>query len=200
MSLVFVFALFIGTVMGAPEAERIRALPGWKGELPSAQYSGFIDIPEGSPGLSPATSMKVHYYFIESEQREGKSPLVLWSNGGPGASSLFGIFTELGPFSVSDYSLHTPAYNTTGVPTLFYNDHSWSQFSNVLMFDWPPPTGFSYCDDDASGDGMSCGPWDDTRQSQVQPNPNPNPYCNQTVIRTRTHSNPYSDPDLDPDG
>ena len=35
------------------------------------------------------------------------------------------------------------------------------------MFDWPPPTGFSYCDGDDQGDGFSCGDWDDTRQAQI---------------------------------
>ena len=35
------------------------------------------------------------------------------------------------------------------------------------MFDWPPPTGFSYCNNNATGDGYSCGAWNDTRQALV---------------------------------
>ena len=35
------------------------------------------------------------------------------------------------------------------------------------MFDWPPPVGFSYCDDDPTGKGTSCGDWDDDRFSEV---------------------------------
>mmetsp|Transcript_15072 Transcript_15072/g.20182 ORF Transcript_15072/g.20182 Transcript_15072/m.20182 type:complete len:404 (-) Transcript_15072:454-1665(-) len=40
---------------------------------------------------------------------------------------------------------------------------AWTKLGNVLMFDWPPPVGFSYCDGAVDGDGMSCGVWNDTR-------------------------------------
>ena len=60
----------------------------------------------------------------------------IYSNGGPGASSLFGLMTELGPFMLNDNSLLTDEYNRTGVPSLFYNEYGWSQVGSLLMFDW----------------------------------------------------------------
>merc|ERR1711959_846074 len=77
---------------------------------------------------------------------------------------MFGMFIELGPFYVSDESTRTAKYNRTGIPTLFYNEHSWSKVSNLLIVNAPPPVGFSYCDKHGpSGDGNSCGSWNDTR-------------------------------------
>lgn len=55
-----------------------------------------------------------HYVYIESERDPATDPLVLWTNGGPGAASLFGLFVELGPYQLSDESLATASYNKTG--------------------------------------------------------------------------------------
>lgn len=51
--------------------------------------------------------------YIESERDPAKDPVLLWTNGGPGAASLFGLFVELGPYQLSDDSLATAAYNKT---------------------------------------------------------------------------------------
>ena len=41
-------------------------------------------------------------YFVYSPARNGQAdaPILLWLQGGPGASSLFGLFTEIGPFDM----------------------------------------------------------------------------------------------------
>jgi carboxypeptidase C (cathepsin A) len=63
------------------EADEIKHLPGWDSELPSRQYSGFINI-TGSEGVTPANEMMVHYYYVESENVPNTDPLILWTNGG----------------------------------------------------------------------------------------------------------------------
>jgi vitellogenic carboxypeptidase-like protein len=62
---------------------------------------------------------------------------VLWLQGGPGASSLFGLFTENGPFSVnSKYYLKRRKY-------------SWTETHSVIYIDNPVGTGklhLEHCD------------------------------------------------------
>ena len=49
------------------------------------------------------------------------------------------------------------------MPTLFLNAFRWTKLANLLIRNLPPPIGFSYCDPAGpSGDGYSCGPWNDT--------------------------------------
>jgi len=49
--------------------------------------------------------LKEHYVFIESENDPVTDPVMIWTNGGPGAASFFGLFTEIGPFELSAESL-----------------------------------------------------------------------------------------------
>ena len=39
--------------------------------------------------------MNMHYIFIESERDPKSDPVVVWYNGGPGASSMFGLTVEM---------------------------------------------------------------------------------------------------------
>jgi serine carboxypeptidase-like clade I len=78
-----------------------------------------------------------------------------WSNGGPGASSLFGLLTEIGPLLLSEESLKTDEYRSTGIPTPQYNPFTWSRLGNLLIIDQPAPVGFSFCNNDTTS--HSCG-------------------------------------------
>ncbi|KAJ2803066.1 Cell death protease [Coemansia guatemalensis] len=60
-----------------------------------------------------------------------KDKLVLWLNGGPGCTSLDGVFMENGP------------YHFDGPNTLRFREHSLSQQFDVLYIDQPFGTGFS---------------------------------------------------------
>ena len=71
-------ALVVDRVTSA--ADRVTALPGWDGPLKSPMYSGYVEV-EG---------MHVHYLFVECESKPPQdAPVLVWSNGGPGASSMF---------------------------------------------------------------------------------------------------------------
>lgn len=126
----------------------MRSLPGWNQPLPSPWYSGYLHYElEGR-------QVHTHYVLIEAEDNQDNSkPLIYWSNGGPGASSFFGLLTELGPLILSDDSLNS--YKTTGIPTPIYNPYTWSRLGSLLIFDQPAPVGFSYCNNDTKS--HSCG-------------------------------------------
>ena len=98
---------------------RLTAKPCWK------QSSGYL--PTG-------TSRETHlfYWFHEATAQAASKPVVLWLNGGPGCSSLGGMFTELGPLVVGMDG------NVT------FNPYSWNKLANVLFLEQPAGVGFSY--------------------------------------------------------
>ncbi len=96
--------------------DEIFHLPGWDSELPSRMFSGYIEA--GNDTVNNVTyELYEHYMFIESENDPKKDPVLIWTNGGPGASSFFGLFVELGPFYLSSESLTTDEYKATDIPT-----------------------------------------------------------------------------------
>lgn len=90
------------------------------------QYSGYLDDDE--------TDKHLFYWFFESRNDPKNDPVVLWLNGGPGCSSMMGLFMELGPSSV------------TKDGKLKYNDFSWNRNASVIFIDQPVNVGYSYSD------------------------------------------------------
>jgi carboxypeptidase C (cathepsin A) len=80
----------------------------------------------------------IHYWFVESQANPSKDPVVMWMNGGPGCSSLYGYFYEMGPLHfMSDASNQTD-------PQLVENPNTWSKIANMLYIESPVGVGFSY--------------------------------------------------------
>lgn len=79
------------------------------------------------------------FWFFEARNEPSEAPLVLWLNGGPGCSSMIGLFQEHGPCRFVD--------NQTE-PSL--NPHSWNEHANMLYVDQPIGTGFSVGDGDVN--------------------------------------------------
>lgn len=87
-------------------------------------YAGYADIEEDE---------HMFFWFFESRNTDpSKAPLTVWFNGGPGSSSMIGLFQELGPSLVDEDG------------NLVYNQYSWSNNSNLLVIDQPIGVGFSY--------------------------------------------------------
>ncbi|KAJ0985931.1 hypothetical protein J5N97_004287 [Dioscorea zingiberensis] len=86
--------------------------------------------------INSTTNSSLFYTFYEAQHPATSlttTPLLLWLQGGPGCSSMFANFFELGPFLVS----------TTTPPTLHPNPFSWNRRFSLLFVDNPIGTGFS---------------------------------------------------------
>jgi cathepsin A (carboxypeptidase C) len=104
--------------------DEIHDLPGLSSKPNFRQYSGYLNASEDK---------KFHYWFVESQLNPKTDPVILWLNGGPGCSSLTGMFTENGPFRVS-----------TDGKNLTLDQFSWNRVANVLYLETPTGAGFSY--------------------------------------------------------
>ena len=148
-----------------PSKHEVTSLPGWLNEdgatsapLPSKQYTGYLDA--GTPPSGVGT-MYFHYWLVESERDPTTDPVLIWYNGGPGASSLFGLLQEWGPLRLLETS-YDSNYNKTGVPTPQFNPYRWTKTHTVVAIDSPPPMGLSFCSEAGpAGNATSCGPWTD---------------------------------------
>lgn len=116
------------------------------------QYSGYLQVDD------PQGLMDYHYWLATSEsEHPEKDPVVLWMNGGPGASSLaYGSFSELGPYFLDDESMKNITH--PGVPDVHENPYSWSKITNMLFVEAPPSVGYSFCHN------KDCR-WNDTTQA-----------------------------------
>ncbi|KAJ1560263.1 hypothetical protein HK405_007695, partial [Cladochytrium tenue] len=92
--------------------------------LANGHYAGYI--PVSSDGTA-----QMFFWYIPSTNTSSKD-LVIWLNGGPGCSSLVGLFEENGPLHVQDNTSMTA------------NPYSWNTVANVLYVEQPVGTGYSY--------------------------------------------------------
>jgi len=150
----------------AVPGDLVTSLPGYPGTLPTKHYSGFVTTPHPSTKYTTTVNIHTHYWLVEAQAPldPATAPTLVWMQGGPGGSSLIGLFTENGPITLNDYSTLTTAFNTTHVPTVFDNPHSWNKLANVLYVEHPAPTGFSYC---SGYNTFQCPPWNDHTQAEA---------------------------------
>ncbi|KAK3682600.1 Alpha/Beta hydrolase protein [Podospora appendiculata] len=91
------------------------------------QFTGWVNV----PGRFPTN---VFFWFVAA--RVPTSALTIWLNGGPGSSSMFGLFAENGPCEVVERGA-----NRLGTAA---RDWGWDRASNMLFIDQPNQVGFSY--------------------------------------------------------
>ena len=111
------------------------------------QHSGYFSI---------GNNQNMWFWFFESRNSPTTAPLATWFNGGPGCSSMIGLFQENGPCHF---------VNGSSSPSL--NEYSWNEYANskcelcnidesiadslpVLYIDQPISVGFSYGTDDVT--------------------------------------------------
>ena len=165
----FVATLLLPTlIVASVPSHLISNLPGY-GTTKTKQYSGFVTTPHPQ---NATITIHSHYWLIEAAAPldPATAPTLIWFQGGPGGSSMIGLFTENGPLTLNDYSTQTSEYNKTKIPKVFDNEYSWNKLANVVYIEHPAPTGFSYCsgyDAKDSKDSFQCPPWTDETQADA---------------------------------
>ncbi|XP_070396936.1 venom serine carboxypeptidase-like [Dermacentor albipictus] len=89
-------------------------------------YSGFINVDRHE------NSSFLFFLHIKAQEDASNKPLLLWLQGGPGKSSLFGQFLENGPLGINS-SDH-----------LFYRNHTTTRDFNTVYLDQPIGAGYSF--------------------------------------------------------
>ena len=77
------------------------------------------------------------WFFPAQNGNKPDTPVMLWLQGGPGASSLFGLFTEIGPIYIDANG------NIQSRPI------SWNGDYHLVFIDNPVGTGYSFTSNDA---------------------------------------------------
>lgn len=113
-----------GSIAEAQSAASVKPL---KSNVKS--YAGFFTV-------NKEYNSNMFFWYFPAEKNPKNAPVVLWLQGGPGASSLFGLFNENGPFYVKKES------------GLKSRNYYWSQELNVIYIDNPVGTGFSFTEND----------------------------------------------------
>ncbi|ESO82474.1 hypothetical protein LOTGIDRAFT_134569 [Lottia gigantea] len=93
--------------------------------LPIKSYSGLLTVNE-------TYSSNMYFWFFPAQVDPANAPVLLWLQGGPGGSSLFGLFVEHGPYTVLEDG------------TLTLKNITWNKKYSLLYIDNPVGTGFSF--------------------------------------------------------
>uniref|UniRef100_A0A667ZJP9 Probable serine carboxypeptidase CPVL n=1 Tax=Myripristis murdjan TaxID=586833 RepID=A0A667ZJP9_9TELE len=112
------------------EARRLSLV----GPLPGANvksYAGYLTV-------NKKYNSNLYFWFFPAQERPETAPVLLWLQGGPGGTSMFGLFVEHGPYVVHK--------NLTGKTN--FRDYPWTSRYSVVYIDNPVGTGFSFTEDD----------------------------------------------------
>jgi carboxypeptidase C (cathepsin A) len=101
------------------------------------QFVGHVHIPPGKLAPHPQNyTINTFFWFVEARENPETAPLTIWINGGPGSSSMIGMFTETGPCEVAEM-----AKEKLGTRPRAWG---WDRASNMIFIDQPNQVGFSY--------------------------------------------------------
>ncbi|KOB76530.1 Carboxypeptidase [Operophtera brumata] len=91
-------------------------------------HAGFFTIDE-------KYGSNLYFWYFPPFSKKEKAPVVLWLQGGPGGSSLFGLFAELGPLIAKEAGFALRKYH-------------WALNCHLVFIDSPVGTGFSFTHND----------------------------------------------------
>ncbi|CAF1644633.1 unnamed protein product [Adineta ricciae] len=90
-----------------------------------SSYSGYLTV-------NKTHESNLFFWFFPAQSGNTSAPLVVWLQGGPGSSSLFGLFAEQGPIMVDKQQ------------KLHESNITWNSKYHLLYIDQPVGTGYSF--------------------------------------------------------
>lgn len=114
-----------GRIQEARELSLVGPLPGYNVK----SYSGYFTV-------NKTYNSNLFFWFFPAQVEPENAPLLLWLQGGPGGTSMFGLFVEHGPYVVEKNL------------TLCARKYPWTSHYSLIYIDNPVGTGFSFTDDD----------------------------------------------------
>ncbi|KAG0532947.1 hypothetical protein BDA96_04G149300 [Sorghum bicolor] len=119
----------------APLGAEVAEFPGFKGNLPSKHYAGYITVGHEQQ------KRHLYYYLAISERNPSLDPVVIWINGGPACSGFSAFLHSIGPFKMEGSQVHI-----NDGPRVTLNPYSWTKMASLILVDSPAGVGYSYAD------------------------------------------------------
>ncbi|XP_070394204.1 venom serine carboxypeptidase-like isoform X1 [Dermacentor albipictus] len=95
-------------------------------EVPS--FAGYITV-------NPQFNSNLFFWFVPAMTNPEYAPVLLWLQGGPGSSSMMGLFVEHGPYRLSKDGEEVK-----------FRKQTWARRYSMLYVDQPVGTGYSFTD------------------------------------------------------
>ncbi|RWS24146.1 uncharacterized protein B4U80_08132, partial [Leptotrombidium deliense] len=118
--------LFLTPFIDSGELEYARRLSqvfDQRFECGEESYSGYFTV-------NKTFNSNLFFWFFKSQN--ANAPVMLWLDGGPGTSSMYGLFMQNGPFVVKDDL------------SIECRDYTWTNAFSMLYIDQPVGAGFSF--------------------------------------------------------
>ncbi|EDK98695.1 probable serine carboxypeptidase CPVL isoform 2 precursor [Mus musculus] len=112
-----------GKIKEGQRKSMVSPFPG----MNDKSYAGYITV-------NQTYNSNLFFWFFPARMQPEDAPVVLWLQGGPGGSSMFGLFVEHGPYII------------TSNMTVVARDFPWTFTLSMLYIDNPVGTGFSFTD------------------------------------------------------
>jgi vitellogenic carboxypeptidase-like protein len=116
--------VFLSDYLKDPEAGQTASTVPSSMMANSESYAGYVTV-------NATHDANMFTWFFPAQSGDPKAPVLLWLQGGPGGSSLYGLFSEIGPLNVKGSS-------AVQMPI------SWNSKYSLLFIDNPVGTGYSY--------------------------------------------------------
>jgi len=135
MHLLRLTAAIVATVVVVAAKPKHHTDPAAKYRINTAKLPGLdkdlADLPQWSGEMPVGGDNTLFFWYTQAKDAKNDN-LIFWHNGGPGCSSMEGLFEENGPYRSYDKG-----------KTWKMNPHSWHNVGHMVYIDQPFGTGFS---------------------------------------------------------